>query len=96
MDWILYLLLALAAAGDILLAVVLAKVMRKNAGPEQKIDTADDFVRAVTPVLQSATFPPCWPKISARAQPAAPLGSRPSTAPGQPASARPTMPCLPS
>ena len=51
MDWILYLLLALAAAGDILLAVVLAKVMRKNAGPEQKIDTADDFVRAVTPVL---------------------------------------------
>lgn len=55
MDWILYLLLALAAAGDILLAVVLAKVMRKNAGPEQKIDTADDFVRAVTPVLQSET-----------------------------------------
>lgn len=43
MDWILYLLLALAAAGDILLAVVLAKVMRKNAGPEQKIDTADDL-----------------------------------------------------
>ena len=55
MDWILYLLLALAAVGDILLAVVLAKVMRKNAGPEQKIDTADDFVRAVTPVLQSET-----------------------------------------
>ena len=50
-----HLLLALAAAGDILLAVVLAKVMRKNAGPEQKIDTADDFVRAVTPVLQSET-----------------------------------------
>ena len=117
MDWILYLLLALAAAGDILLAVVLAKVMRKNTGPEQKIDTADDFVRAVTPVLQSetdllaeqlramqgesarttsATFPPCWPKISARAQPIAPPGWRPSTAPGQPASARPTMPCLPS
>lgn len=42
-------------SGDILLAVVLAKVMRKNAGPEQKIDTADDFVRAVTPVLQSET-----------------------------------------
>lgn len=120
MDWILYLLLVLAAAGDILLAVVLAKVMRKNAGPEQKIDTADDFVRAVTPVLQSetdllaeqlramqgrapapqaqrcATFPPCWPKISARAQPAALLGSRPSTALGQPASVRQTMPCLPS
>ena len=55
MDWILYLLLALAAAGDVLLAVVLAKVMRKNAGPEQKIDTADDFVRAMTPVLQSET-----------------------------------------
>ena len=55
MDWILYLLLALAAAGDILLAVVLAKVMHKNDEPQQKIDTADDFVRAVTPVLQSET-----------------------------------------
>ena len=41
--------------GDILLAVVLAKVMHKNDEPQQKIDTADDFVRAVTPVLQSET-----------------------------------------
>ena len=30
MSWILYVLLVLAVAGDILLAVVLAKVMRKN------------------------------------------------------------------
>ena len=37
------------------LAVVLAKVMHKNDEPQQKIDTADDFVRAVTPVLQSET-----------------------------------------
>ena len=120
MDWILYLLLALAAAGDILLAVVLAKVMRKNAGPEQKIDTADDFVRAVTPVLQSETdllaeqlramqgesarttsatlrdFSAVLAEISARAQPTAPPAWRLSTAPGQPANARPTMPCLPS
>ena len=55
MSWILYVLLVLAVAGDILLAVVLAKVMRKNDEPQQKIDTADDFVRAVTPVLQSET-----------------------------------------
>ena len=39
----------------ILLAVVLAKVMHKNDEQQQKIDTADDFVRAVTPVLQSET-----------------------------------------
>ena len=39
----------------ILLAVVLAKMMHKNDEPQQKIDTADDFVRAVTPVLQSET-----------------------------------------
>ena len=52
MSWILYVLLVLAVAGDILLAVVLAKVMHKNDEPQQKIDTADDFVRAVTPVLQ--------------------------------------------
>ena len=50
-----WLLLVLAVAGDILLAVVLAKVMHKNDEPQQKIDTADDFVRAVTPVLQSET-----------------------------------------
>ena len=55
MSWILYVLLVLAMAGDILLAVVLAKVMHKNDEPQQKIDTADDFVRAVTPVLQSET-----------------------------------------
>ena len=55
MSWILYVLLVLAVAGDILLAVVLAKVMHKNDEPQQKIDTADDFVRAVTPVLQSET-----------------------------------------
>ena len=35
--------------------MVLAKVMHKNDEPQQKIDTADDFVRAVTPVLQSET-----------------------------------------
>ena len=29
--------------------------MHKNDEPQQKIDTADDFVRAVTPVLQSET-----------------------------------------
>ena len=55
MSWILYVLLVLAVAGDILLAVVLAKMMHKNDEPQQKIDTADDFVRAVTPVLQSET-----------------------------------------
>ena len=55
MDWILYVLLALAVAGDILLAVVLAKVLHQSSEPQQKIDTADDFVRAVTPVLQSET-----------------------------------------
>ena len=53
MEWILYVLLALAVAGDILLAVILAKVLQKNNETQQKIDTADDFVRAMTPVLQS-------------------------------------------
>ena len=52
MEWILYVLLALAAAGDILLAVLLGKVLHKNNEPQQKIDTADDYVRAMTPVLQ--------------------------------------------
>ena len=47
MDWILYALLALAVAGDVLLAVVLVMVLRKNNEPKQKIDTADDFVRDV-------------------------------------------------
>ena len=55
MEWILYVLLALAVAGDILLAVILAKVLQKNNETQQKIDTADDFVRAMTPVLQSET-----------------------------------------
>ena len=55
MEWILYVLLALAVAGDILLAVILAKVLHKNNESQQKIDTADDFVRAMTPVLQSET-----------------------------------------
>ena len=55
MDWILYALLALAVAGDVLLAVVLVMVLRKNNEPKQKIDTADDFVRAITPVMQGET-----------------------------------------
>ena len=55
MEWILYVLLALAVAGDILLAVILAKVLQKNNETQKKIDTADDFVRAMTPVLQSET-----------------------------------------
>ena len=50
MEWILYVLLALDAAGDILLAVLLVKVLHKNNEPQQKIDTADDYVRAMTPV----------------------------------------------
>ena len=49
MDWILYVLLVLALAGDILLAVLLARSGRRP--PKQ--ETAEDFVRAVTPVLQS-------------------------------------------
>ena len=55
MEWILYVLLALAVVGDILLAVILAKVLQKNNETQQKIDMADDFVRAMTPVLQSET-----------------------------------------
>ena len=51
MDWILYLLLALALVGDVLLAVLLARSGRKPS----RGDTADDFVRAVTPVLQGET-----------------------------------------
>lgn len=43
MEWILYVLLALAVAGDILLAVILAKVLQKNNETQQKIDTADDL-----------------------------------------------------
>src|SRR5699024_12239826 len=48
MDWILYVLLVLALAGDVLLAVLLARSGRRP--PKQ--ETAEDFVRAVTPVLQ--------------------------------------------
>ena len=51
MDWILYLLLALALVGDVLLAVLLARSGRKPP----RGDTADDFVRAMTPVLQGKT-----------------------------------------
>ena len=51
MDWILYVLLVLALAGDVLLAVLLARSGRRP--PKQ--ETAEDFVRAVTPVLQSET-----------------------------------------
>ena len=51
MDWILYLLLALALVGDVLLAVLLVRSGRKPP----RGDTADDFVRAMTPVLQGET-----------------------------------------
>ena len=51
MDWILYVLLVLALAGDVLLAVLLARSGRRP--PKQ--ETAEDFVRAVAPVLQSET-----------------------------------------
>ncbi len=51
MDWILYLLLALALVGDVLLVVLLARSGRKPP----RGDTADDFVRAMTPVLQGET-----------------------------------------
>ena len=51
MNWILYVLLALALLGDVLLAVLLVRSGRRTP----KGDTADDFVRAVTPVLQGET-----------------------------------------
>ena len=51
MNWILYVLLALALLGDVLLAVLLVRSARRAP----KGDTADDFVRAVTPVLQGET-----------------------------------------
>ncbi|PWM59034.1 MAG: DNA recombination protein RmuC [Subdoligranulum variabile] len=50
MDWILYVLLILALVGDVLLGVLLARSRRQ---PRQ--ESADDFVRAMTPVLQSET-----------------------------------------
>ena len=51
MEILLYLVLALALVGDVLLAVLL---VRSNH-PQKQADTADDFVRAMTPVLQSET-----------------------------------------
>lgn len=51
MDWILYLLLVLALVGDVLLGVLLARSSKRTP----KGDTAEDFVRAMTPVLQSET-----------------------------------------
>ena len=51
MNWMLYILLALAVLGDILLAVLLVRSGRRAP----KGDTADDIVRAMTPVLQSET-----------------------------------------
>lgn len=51
MDWILYALLVLALLGDVLLAVLLVRSGRTRP----KGDTAEDFVRAMTPVLQEET-----------------------------------------
>ena len=51
MEWILYVLLVLALIGDVLLAVLLVRSSRKAP----RGDTADDFVRAMTPVLQGET-----------------------------------------
>ena len=51
MEILLYLVLALALMGDVLLAVLLVRSNR----PQKQADTADDFVRALTPVLQSET-----------------------------------------
>ena len=51
MEILLYLILALALMGDVLLAVLLVRSNR----PQKQADTADDFVRAMTPVLQSET-----------------------------------------
>ena len=51
MEILLYLVLSLALVGDVLLAVLLVRSNR----PQKQADTADDFVRAMTPVLQSET-----------------------------------------
>ena len=51
MEILLYLVLALALMGDVLLAVLLVRSNR----PQKQADTADDFVRAMTPVMQSET-----------------------------------------
>ena len=45
MEILLYLVLALALMGDVLLAVLLVRSNR----PQKQADTADDFVRAMTP-----------------------------------------------
>ena len=51
MNWIYYVLLALALLGDVLLVVLLVRT-RQSA---RRTDTAEDFVRAMTPVLQEET-----------------------------------------
>lgn len=51
MEILLYIVLVLALVGDVLLAVLLVRSNR----PQKQADTADDFVRAMTPVLQSET-----------------------------------------
>ena len=52
MELLIYILLALALVGDVLLAVLLVRSSRPQ---KPQGDTADDFVRAMTPVLQSET-----------------------------------------
>lgn len=52
MELLIYILLALALVGDVLLAVLLVRSSRPQKPPGA---TADDFVRAMTPVLQSET-----------------------------------------
>lgn len=51
MEILLYIVLVLALVGDVLLAVLLVRSNR----PQKQADTADDFVRAMTPVLQGET-----------------------------------------
>ena len=51
MNWIYYVLLALALLGDVLLVVLLVRT-RQSA---RRTGTAEDFVRAMTPVLQEET-----------------------------------------
>ena len=52
MELLIYILLALALVGDVLLAVLLVRSSRPQ---KPQGATADDFVRAMTPVLQSET-----------------------------------------
>ena len=51
MEILLYIVLVLALVGDVLLVVLLVRSNR----PQKQADTADDFVRAMTPVLKSET-----------------------------------------